>query len=78
MVEREQHGDSFLLVLRTAETVRDCEKRARDFFHLGSIIQIPQCWIFDDAGKGKRVRRRVRGKWGERKDEKNQWRALFS
>lgn len=57
MVGREQHRDCFLLVLCTTGTARDCEKRARDFLHLGSIIQIPQCWIFDDAGKGKRVRR---------------------
>lgn len=32
-------------------------KRARGFLHLGNIIQIPQCWIFDDAGKERRVRR---------------------
>lgn len=76
-VGKEQHGDFFLLTLRTIETARDWEKRARDFLHLGNIIQIPQCWIFDDAGKEKGVRRGdrvrengVRGKiWGGKPGE---------
>lgn len=41
----------------------------RGFLHLGNIIQIPQCWIFDDAGKGKTEGwRSSEEKWGERKD----------
>lgn len=33
--------------------------------HLCNIIQIPRCWIFDDAGKGSTGIEMVRGKiWG--------------
>lgn len=57
------------------------KKRASVSLHLGNIIQIPQRWIFDDAGKGKRARRgdRVRenGVRANTHRERNQRRALF-
>lgn len=73
VVEREQHGDFFLLALRNEWDSQRLRKRARGFLHLGNIIQIPQCWIFDDAGKGKGVRHGGRREGGKMGWEESWW-----